>query len=246
MLNQVKLLPVALIIVGILCSGAEGGTMNAASGSLFSVNDTEGLSAGGRIGLDKREIVIDDRVEDLDVEYYVVRLGRSILPFAAVYAEAGTSMADGPSGEGERGFAWGLGAELNVLEYVFEYSPVFGDVSRLGFQLTGTYRSMESNLSDADFELSEVSVRPLAYYAVNYRPEVKLDDYNPDGAALHGGLVFNSLDGELGPEDIAENRDFGFLLGFSLRFAGRWMTELSGTFFDGDDVKYSMGLLHRF
>ncbi len=234
------------MLSALLCA-ARGGDITAAPDSFLNISGGSEWSVGIRAGFDEREALVDGSLDTLEANHFVAEFNYAVLPFAAVILQGGYSRADGLfDGDGERGVEWGLGADINVFEYVLDYSPVFGDVSRIGFQVKGMFRKMESNFEDSDFEWTETSVVPLMYYAMNYESRVELHQYNPDGAAIKGGLVFNSIDGELGDSDVEENRDFGMMLGIDLRCAGNWVATLEGAFFGNDDREVNIGMIYRF
>ncbi len=241
-----SLASVALISGAFFCA-ARGGDINSAPDSFLTSRGDTGWSVGISTGFDKREILVGGELDSLDANHFVAQLDYAVLPFAALVFQGGYSRADGLlDGDGERGVEWGVGVDFNVLEYVFDDSPVFGDLSRIGFQVKARFRSMQSNFEDSDFDWTETSIVPLVYYAVSYDRQIELHKYNPDRAAIKGGLVFNSIDGELGDSDLEENRDFGMMLGMDLMFAENWLTTVEGAFFENDDREVTIAMLYRF
>ncbi len=247
MLYRLYFFALVAFISGVFFFPAQGEDMNAAPDSLLTSTDAHGWSVGVSAGFHEREVVVGEELTNLDASYLVAELDYAVLPYLAVILQGGYGKADGLlERDGERGVAWAVGVDFNVLEYVIEHSPVFGDISKIGFQVKGMFRSMQSNFEDSDFDWTETTIAPLVYYTVSSMNQVALHKYNPDGASIKCGVVLNSIDGEYGDSDVEENRDFGMMLGMDLRFAGNWLTMLEGAFYGSGDREISVGMLYRF
>lgn len=195
-----------------------------------------------RYGLDRREMVVDGQegLLEVDLDHLVGRLGYRVHSSVEVYGEAGSSKAEQDAVDGQRGFEWALGLRTRVFEHVMEDNPVAGPHQRMGLEADLQFRSMESNFPEADFTWEELRFIPSIYYTRSTRGQAGWHPYRPESVTARAGLVYNSLEGELGDAAVEGNRDFALQLGFDLGWQPGWTTRVQGVFFGSKDREISI------
>jgi len=237
----------AVVLVVVPMSRAEP-KIGSPSRSLVTLDDPAGWTIGVRAQFDTRAFDTGTDDLDIDITHLVARMGYSLTPFASLYAEAGTSYAEqeNENEEGERGLEWAALLEVSLVEYVMRESPVVGRQETLSLATTVSYRQSESNFDDVDFSWNELSVVPTVSYTLNRRVEAIGHAYEPNGARARIGLLFATIDGEYGNEDVEEDRNFAFVAGADLLSSAGWVLGIDAAFYGSSDRTLSLGLQYNF
>ncbi|MFT7513760.1 MAG: hypothetical protein ACI9QL_002974 [Candidatus Omnitrophota bacterium] len=242
--------PTFLFLLGLLLS-ITGSThaepeLNAAGTPLIQAIPMRGWSTGAAVSFGRREFKADGALLETDIRRIMARVGFDLLPSVHPWIEAGTVKADQDDFDGENGPSWAVGVEVNLAEFVVDGHPSLPrkKVVRLGGE--AAYRQSESNFADADFNWSEILLRPRLSYVVDHRGADEWVGYHPTGSSYYGGLVISGVDGELGPASLDANRNFGFELGGSFRLGNGVVTELSGILYGDKDREIRLGFAYHF
>jgi hypothetical protein len=223
------------------------GNMESPSRSLISVERSPGASFGVLYQGDRRQFKLEGQPLQVDANHVRAQVGCNILPFLHCAAEAGAVKAKTDEEGGEWGLDWGGSLKLHLLERTLHTSPAAGRRSTLRVAVKGSYIQSESNFPDRDFRWSELKVTPFVTFSVDSRTAALWEpDYRPTGASIRGGLVFLAADGDYGEQTVEENRNFGIMLGASVRIEDDWVVDLELNAYDAADRTFTLGLGYHF
>lgn len=226
---------ITLLVLPLSASGGQG-DVGLATTPLVSVTQADGWYVGTRFQIDGREFEVGSEVVELDVNHIVAQLGYRIVPSMMAIVEAGSCKTELPDDvDGENGIELAGALSVNVLEHALVSSPVVGKKHVTGLLVDVEYRYCESNLDDRDMNWRSLVAMPSVYYLVNRRGDAVWEPFEPNGIALRGGLVFQNIEGDYGTEDLAENRDFGFMIATDIYSESGWVTQIMGRFFGSND-----------
>jgi hypothetical protein len=244
--------PLGAILAALLGASAlvaeEGTHLTGTPDAMIELARPDGWSVGAVIRLDRRELTAGEELLRLDVNYALARVGYAPVPFFQVYGELGWDRADNEDigVKGESGVAWSAGLLGNFVEYVIRSSPVTGkkETFSLGGELA--YRYAESNFPDDNLNWGELIVLPTVQYTRKYDGDWDRHRVPPAEILVRGGVLFSSIDGEYGDQDVEGNRDFALHLATAARWRGSWVTGIYGNFYGSSDRSIGLELAYHF
>jgi len=236
--------------------------------ALLRVENQPGWNMGARVQVDRRQLMLDEQLLEIDGMRGAVRFGVRLLPFLHIWGEAGTVQADRIDADGSTGLAWGGGAGATLFEYVLRSSPVFGPQEVLGVELHAAYLSAESRqvlprpgapldgvvaapvaTADGeriDLEWRDTRLMPLFVYRLNRLGDRIWRGYEPTGYVLRAGPVYARTTGTFADMALRERNDFGALFGADIRFSDGWVGQMAVSWFGASDREVSLGIQRYF
>ncbi len=206
----------------------------------FTENQPFAFNVKAEVGT--RDLVSDNVVSSMDKTRFTAGIDLDILPFLGLSAEAGISQAelDLSNDKGSYGFSWGVGADLNIFEFIISDSPVIGKKQWLQFRANAKIESNESNFPGVDFSWYEYKIIPSIIYNQNLKTALNAKFSQPMAVALEIGLIFSEIDGKAkniddGTKiDFSEEANIGFLVGVAFLAKNDWIGRINGEFYGGD------------
>jgi hypothetical protein len=206
----------------------------------FTENQPFAFNVKAEIG--KRDLVCDNVVSSMDKTRFTAGIAVDIMPFLGLSAEAGISQAelDLSNDKGSYGFSWGVGADVNIFEFIISDSPVIGKRQWLQFRANAKIESNQSNFPGIDFSWYEYKIIPSIVYNQNLKTAVNTKSSQPMAVALEIGLIFSEIDGEAKnidddtKIDFSEESNIGVLAGVAFLAKSDWIGRINGEFYGGD------------
>jgi len=217
-------------------------TINQTDIPIFSFTGNQPFAFNVKAELGSRDLVSDNIVSSMDKTRFTAGIDVDIMPFLGLSAEAGVSQAelDINNDKGSYGFSWGVGADVNIFEFIISESPVIGKKQWLQLRANAKLESNESNFPGVDFSWYEYKIIPSIVYNQNLKTAVNAKSSQPMAVALELGLIFSEIDGEAKnidddtKIDFSEETNVGVLVGVAFLAKSDWVGRVNGEFYGSD------------
>jgi hypothetical protein len=230
------------LIASVLCAGLPGLAWGASphitapDNSALTTVEAEGWNFGVYFESDQRDVQVLGGDKLMESQSVMARVGYKVLPFLQVYVDGGWSQAQLDEDTGSGSASFGAGASASLAEYVIKSSPVLGKKETFAILLSGHVSQSESSLAhDGDLKWREYQLVPAVRYLVNLEGPENWHGYQPTGVALKTGVIFTTLDGDIGGDNLDGKRDAGFYLGVDMRMAEGWVLALDTALYGAND-----------
>lgn len=216
-------------------------------GALVTVTDLDGwtLEAVG-VGQERSLNGAGGDTYDFEALHRGARLGYAPFSWLQLQLELGGAKPQIAGVHGEEGFEYVGCARVGLLKYVLESSILYGNQHSVSLQSEVSYSHAHAQLTDLDFEWSEFMLVPYVAYAVDYRGSDNWNGYDPRSADLKAGMLFSSVDGRWGGDDLSEGRDFGWMAGGDVQLASDVVFGVTAYVLHSDEVTMELSLGYRF
>jgi hypothetical protein len=226
-------------------------TINQTDTPLFRFIGDQPFAFNVKAEIGARDLVHDNLTSSMDKTRFTAGIDVDVMPFLGLSAEAGVSQAelDFNNDKGSYGFTWGLGADINLFEFLISESPVIGKMQWIQLRVNAKMESNESNMPGVDFSWYEYKVIPSIIYNKNLKMALNAKSSQPMAIALELGLIFSEIDGKAkniddGTKiDFSEEANIGVLVGVAFLAKNDWIGRINGELYgsDGGSAIFSVG-----
>jgi len=174
-------------------------------------------------------------------------LGFSPLPFVRIGGLAGVAaVRTALNDENSYGFLWGVNSSVDLLGFVLDESPVYGEMEAFHIITEFEYIRAEAEMVTETSTLEEFTIAPQLVYTRNLRGARRWDPYGLLGVTLRVGGVLLSSESNSDAYPLELNNEIGLLLGTDMQFDGEAVLHMTVHVFEEDNMTIYASLGYYF